>query len=221
MLGLVPPSERRLARGNRAAADATHRLGADLRTARLTAGLSQRALADAARTSPTKVSRLERGVSPDASIRSFAILFAILGHTLVLRAYPDGSPLRDAAHVRLIRRFVALLATSIRFVAEVPLLRPGDFRAWDGELRAGGRACKVEAETVIADVQALERRIALKMADDGVSVVILLIADTRRNRAALRDAGELLEGRFPLGTQDVLAALRAGRIPTASGIVVL
>jgi transcriptional regulator with XRE-family HTH domain len=183
--------------------------------------LSQRSLADAAGTSPTKVSRLERGVSRDVSIRSFAILFALLGQTLTLRAYPHGSPLRDAAQIRLLRRFVALLASPIRFVAEVPLHRPGDLRAWDGELRAGRRTCKIEAETLIADAQALERRIALKMADDGVSVVILLVADTRRNRAALRDAGDVLKGRFPLGTRDVLAELRAGRLPTASGMVVL
>ena len=45
-----------------------------------------------------------------------------------------------------------------------------------------------EAETVLDDVQALERRLALKVRDGGVDGVILVIADTARNRRALAAA---------------------------------
>lgn len=79
----------------------------------------------------------------------------------------------------------------------------------------------IEAETVIRDAQALGRRSALKMADSGRPCVILLIADTRTNRAALRIAGPMLRATFPLSQADVLAALAVGRQPAGSGIVVL
>jgi hypothetical protein len=51
--------------------------------------------------------------------------------------------------------------------------------------------------------------------------VILLVADTRRNRRVLRGVGELIAARFPLDTREVLRQLRAGRIPDQSGIVLL
>jgi hypothetical protein len=167
------------------------------------------------------VSRLERGRVKNASVRVFALLFAILGQTLSMRPYPDGSPLRDEGHVRLLRRFLEDLPCSMRVRTEVPLGRDGDLRAWDAELCFDDGCCKLEAETLIADAQALERRIALKMADDDVDRVILLVADTRRNRDAIRASGELLRARFPLHAHQVRAAMAAGRCPPASGIVVL
>ena len=81
--------------------------------------------------------------------------------------------------------------------------------------------CKLEAETVLADIQALDRRIGLKMEDDDVDRVILLVADTRRNRDVLRSQPSLLRSRFPLDSGLILAALRAGRLPERSGILVL
>lgn len=171
--------------------------------------------------SRSKVSRLERDRAPDASVRTLVLLFALLGHTLAVRAFPQGSPVRDAGHIRLLKRLLALLPASIRVRLEVPLRRIGDLRAWDAELRGDDRACMVEAETVLADLQALDRRIALKMKDDDVTVVILLVADTRRNREALRAGEDLLGSRFPLATKEVLRELRAGRVPERSGIALL
>jgi hypothetical protein len=73
---------------------------------------------------------------------------------------------------------------------------------------------------VLYDFQAQVRRIMLKMGDDGVEVVILLVADTHRNRRVLREFRELIRVQFPLDTREVLAALRAGRVPERSGIVI-
>ncbi|HEY7591296.1 MAG TPA: hypothetical protein VH723_09900 [Candidatus Limnocylindrales bacterium] len=75
----------------------------------------------------------------------------------------------------------------------------------------------MEAETAITDGQALERKLALKIRDGGFDHLILLVADTRRNRAAI----PALRVPFPLRTRQVLAALREGRDPGASGIVML
>jgi Helix-turn-helix domain len=64
----MPPRESRVNRGNRAADEAIRRLGMELRQARLAAGLSQPSLARTARMSPSKVSRVERGISRAVSI---------------------------------------------------------------------------------------------------------------------------------------------------------
>jgi hypothetical protein len=78
----------------------------------------------------------------------------------------------------------------------------------------------VDAETRIRDVQALERRTALKRRDTGTDRVILLIADTRSNRAILASLrGSLIHDALP-GTT-ILAALKSGRDPGGSGIVLL
>jgi transcriptional regulator with XRE-family HTH domain len=195
------------------------RLADELQAARLSAGLSLRSVADAAGISPSQLSRLEHARVTRVSVRTFSILFAVLGMRLSLRPYPDDSPLRDAAHGRLLARFRATLPASLLLRTGVPLRREGDLRAGDAELEARDGICKLEAETALRDLQATERRIALKMADDGVDRVILLVADTRQNRAILREFHASLAVRFPLGSRGVLGALREGRVPPQSGVV--
>jgi hypothetical protein len=80
---------------------------------------------------------------------------------------------------------------------------------------------RVEAETRLADGQALERRIALKIRDGGPGHVLLLVADTRGNRVALTTLREAHREQFPLDGRHVLQALREGRDPGASGVVIL
>ena len=161
-------------------------------------------------------------------LRTLTVLFAVLGMRLSARPYPDGPPIRDAAHARLLERFRARLAPTIRLRTEVPLARDSDgrewerdLRAWDGELLERRHSCKLEAETVLHDLQATDRRIALKMEDDRVDRVILLVAATKRNRRVLREFRELVGARYPLDTRRVMAGLRDGRLPARSGIVVL
>jgi hypothetical protein len=59
------------------------------------------------------------------------------------------------------------------------------------------------------------------MDDDGVDVVILLVAGTHRNRRVLREFRDLIRDQFPLDTRDIMASLRVGRLPDQSGVVVL
>ena len=62
----------------------------------------------------------------------------------------------------------------------------------------------------------------LKRRDDPrIGHVILLVADTRNNRRALALIRESLRDELPLDTRAVLSALRKGRSPGASGIVIL
>ena len=96
----------------------------------------------------------------------------------------------------------------------------GDLRAWDAVIRGPGWRIGVEAETVLDDLQALERRLALKRRDGDVDHVVLLVADTRRNRRALAGAPAAFAD-LPMRTRDILAPLRDARDPGASGIVIL
>jgi hypothetical protein len=107
------------------------------------------------------------------------------------------------------------------WATEVPLRIPGDLRAWDAQLHIAGTVIGVEAEMRSSDLQALDRRIALKRRDGGIALVVLLVADTRANRLILSEQREALRASFPLDTRAVLDPLRSGRAPLASGIVVL
>lgn len=104
---------------------------------------------------------------------------------------------------------------------EVPLPAAGDPRAWDCVLGLDPTETPVEAETRLRDLQALDRRCALKQRDGHADVVILLVSDTAHNRAVLAEHREDLRASFPLDTRQVMVALRAGRTPEANGIVVL
>jgi hypothetical protein len=97
----------------------------------------------------------------------------------------------------------------------------GDRRAWDAVISGVGFRIGVEAETRIRDVQELLRRIALKKRDGGVDRVILLVADTRANRATLRAFDAVLKSSFPVSSRDALAALGSGRDPGGDAIVIL
>ena len=197
-------------------------LGYEARIAREAAGLSLRTMEEATGTSRSQLSRIERGNAPLVSIRTLVTIFTVLGLRLSAKPYPDGPPVRDHAHARLLARFRARLATSIRMRLEVPLGLKGDLRAWDAELATpDGDTCKLEAETVIADLQAADRRIARKLRDAGADRVILLVADTKGNRRVMRDFGDLLAERYPLRTRAILCRLRTGKLPEASGICML
>ena len=196
-------------------------LGADVREARLAAGLSQEAAASAVGMSHAQLGRIERVELRDLTIEQASRACAAVGLKLVGRAYPHGDPIRDAAQVALLARLHRLLSSSVRWRTEVALRVPGDLRAWDAEARFPDASVKIEAETRIRDIQAIDRRIALKQRDDAVEVVVLLINDSPANRATLAQHREALRSRFPADGREILRAFRTGRCPTASGILFL
>jgi len=145
---------------------------------------------------------------------------AVVGLDLALRAYPAGDAIRDAGQVRLLERLRSRLHPSLRWSTEVPLPIEGDLRAWDAMIRGTDWRLPVEAETALDDIQATERRLTLKRRDGEADHVILLVADTRRNRRALAAApGAFAE--LPLRTREILADLARGTHPGGSGIVIL
>jgi len=97
----------------------------------------------------------------------------------------------------------------------------GDLRAWVATAFLRPRMIAIEAEMRIVNAQAVDRRINLKRRDSGIDVVILLIADTKANRATLAVDREALRSSFPLDGRAVLASVRTGHAPESSGIVLL
>jgi hypothetical protein len=144
----------------------------------------------------------------------------MVGLDLRIQCFPAPGQLRDAAHIALIKRMLARLPPSVARQLEAPV-GPGDLRAWDILLRIGSTTVGVAAETRIRDLQALVRREERKRVDGNVDHLLLLIADTKHNRAAVKEAGSLLHEAFPLGPRAILTRLSRGEAPSANGIVLL
>ncbi len=169
----------------------------------------------------TQFGRIERGEIPGLSLDQVSRAALAVGVRLAARLYPDGDAVRDAAQLRLLARFRSTLPPETAWQSEVPLPIPGDRRAWDAVIGLGGRRAGCEGETRLGDIQALDRRIALKARDGGLDPVILVVADTANNRSILRIHREDLRPTFPLDGRHVLAAFADGRLPARNAIIVV
>jgi hypothetical protein len=206
---------------------ARRRIGADVRRAiedvahgRRGAGLSLRTLGASCGVSRSAIDRMEAHRGDVVDLALLAAMAASVGLELRLRTFPAGDPIRDAGSQRLLERLRVRLHPGLGWRTEVTLPIEADLRAWDAVVSGAGWHIAVEAETVVDDLQALERRLALKQRDGGEDHVLLVVADTRRNRAALAAA----PGAFAGLTRDARGTLRAlthGDDPGAGGIVIL
>ena len=211
--------------GDRGAADARRlgqELGRELRLTRQRTGLSLRAAASRAGMSPGQLARIELGGLRRTTIDHVARAGRAVGLRASVRLYPDGPPVHDRASLAVLDRFERVLAPPLRMVREVALPIRGDLRAWDGRIRDRDGTASVECEGKLEDIQAVTRRIALKRRDDpDAGAIILLVNRTDRNRRVLAEHREALRAAFPLDGAAILRELRAGRVPRASGILVL
>lgn len=207
-------------RARRRIAEDDRRVRADIAAARRNSGLSQDAVGAACAISGSTEGRIENGTTRTVDIRTLAAIAAAVGLDLRLRAYPAGDAIRDVGQVRLLERLKARMHPLLGWSTEVPLPIPGDLRAWDALIRGPSWRIAVDAETVLDDIKALERRLALKRRDGDVDHVILLVADTARNRRAIASAPAAFAD-LPLRTRQILVALRDRRDPRGSGIVIL
>ena len=171
--------------------------------------------------SHAQLSRIERGLLEHLTVDQVSRACSAVGLRFWARAVPGAGPALDGPQLALIRRLRERLPPHVVVRTEVPLPIAGDRRAWDAVLSLDPEDTPLEAETRLRDVQALDRRVALKRRDAGVKIVILLVSDTANNRRMLELYRGDLRASFPLDTRQVMAALRAGRTPRASGIVVL
>ena len=193
-------------------------LGGGIRQARRAAGLTQTVVARRGKLSQATVSRIERGATA-ASVDDVAALASVVGLDLVVKLYPGGSPVRDAAHVRIMSRLKALLPAAMRLAAEVPIPIPGDQRAVDAMVVDPPLRVGFELESRLLDAQGLARRVALKQRDARLARMVLVFPDTPANRAAAASGQATLDAGFPVGHRATLAALRAGELPKGNGIL--
>ncbi len=204
----------------RAARRRLREVTADIRAARRAAGLSQAQVAGAVGCSRQLIGHVEAGRVADPGPILLARVAATVGLDLSLRAFPGGSPLRDAGQLGVLRRLAAALPPVWTLRTEVPVGR-GDRRAFDAVLSRGADRVAVECITRLTDAQAQVRAILLKADASRIRPVILVLSDTRWNRAAVRYADPTLRAAFPLGRRTVLAALRAGAAPNGNGVLLI
>ncbi len=172
--------------------------------------------------SPSQLGRIERAVIRRPTCDQICRAARAVGLEASLRLFPSGTPVRDSGQLALLGRFEVLLARPLVMRREVGLPRAGDQRAWDGRILGGERPASVEGESRLHDTQAVARRIDLKRRDDpDAGVVILVVARTAHNRRVLAEGREALRLQFPLDGAAIARDLRHGRVPRASGIIVL
>lgn len=168
-----------------------------------------------------QVGRVVRGQAPDLTMVQASELLAAVGLEMSVRSYPAGQPLRDVGHLALLERLRKAVHPSLRWRTEVPVGGLGDLRAWDAVVSGPTWRIGIEAETRLRDYQALQRRIALKQRDGSMGIVLLLVANTRHNRSAIRLLGQATTSSFPLPGHRALQFLAAGANPEASSLVLL
>ncbi len=198
-----------------------HELVADLRAARLRAGLSQAAVMRAIGRSRELLSLWERGIALPG-VLDLARWAGAVGLEVPYRAFPAGAPVRDTPQLRVLERAQVAIGPNWGWLTEVPVARdPRDRRAFDAVIHRGLLRVAIEIITRLVDVQAQVRAANLKLEASGIDRMILVLPTSRHNREALAVAAPTLGPAFPLGSRAVLRDLRAGRLPRANGVLLV
>jgi transcriptional regulator with XRE-family HTH domain len=221
--GVMAGKQRAIDRGALKGEQALRDFALGIREARLAADLAQEVVGRAVGLSGSQVLRIERARVSNLSLIVAGKLAAAVGLDLSLRLYPGPARIRDAAQVELLERAVQCFGAGWRWRYEVPLSIASDQRAWDAAARheTTGVSFVLDAETRIRDAQALLRREAIKRRDARAPRLLLLVADTRSNHLALRDAGDAFAAEFPVDSRSAVDALGMGLGPGGDAIVLL
>jgi transcriptional regulator with XRE-family HTH domain len=196
-------------------------MGREIRQARLAAGLSQADVARASARSQPRISRIERGIGRSASLVELCAVASVIGLKLVVQTFPVLDRLRDAGQLRLLAALETQIPQGAGWCTEVPMPARGDLRALDALISFPECRIAVEAWTRLGDIQAQVRSAELKRRDIGADRLVILLADSRHNREALRAAEPMLREQFPRRTRAVMAALSRRRDPGGDGLVIL
>ena len=216
-------AERLFDRGTRQGDRWLRLLAQEFRAARLTLGLSQEAVARAARVSRSVYGRAERGELRTLAVVAASRLATVLGLDLFVALYPGARGLRDEVSARMVKRLVSETGPPMRHKTEVPLPRrteSREVRSWDLVTFAGGTRTAYEFESRLYDAQAQTRRRNLKLRDDPVENFVLVVADTAANRRVLEEFAELFADLPRLKTATVLDSLKSGHHPP-TGLILL
>lgn len=196
-------------------------VGDQLRTGRHVLGATQKQVSIAIRVSSSEVSRRELGRSRRLTGEKLAVHAAAVGLKLSIKLYPLGGGVRDAAQATYIAAFVARIGRAWKVILEAAIPLAGDLRAVDVLLVGRDVRIAVELITRLADLQAQIRAAQLKAQAIGATRLVLVIAATRANRAALAAVRSSLVAAFDLDSRRVVSELAAGRDPGRDAIVLL
>ena len=197
--------------------------GAELRTARVNSGLTQRLVARLAGASQQVVSKAERGAG-DLSLEMRCRLVAATGHELGWRFFPTRSiSLRDSGQLALAQVIAAASAAHWRVDLERPV-RPGDARAADLVLTSAAGVIHVEVERSLTDLQAQLRaaqlkRDALQAASRRPIRLVIAVPDTRTARQRLHPFTDLIRRALPTPSRSIWTALGDGTPLAADGLL--
>ena len=216
--------DRPLDRANRTATAMVAAAAEELRRARTNGGLSQRDVAQAAGVSHATVSRIERAASPEASLIVLARLASVVG----LNAQPS---LRIPTAIRsgtwrtfgCWSGFHGRLHPDLRWRTEVPLLIHGDLRAWDATIaRPRTSAVGVEAGDAVARRSGRSPGARTSSCATERWITSSCSSQTREPTGSPSGSARTeLGAAFPVSQRDCLRALREGRDPGGSAIIVL
>jgi transcriptional regulator with XRE-family HTH domain len=196
----------------------SRRFGDDFRELRLRSGVTQADVAEAIGVDRSAITRLERG-DTDVSSTIRARACACLGADFRVQLYHERSPLLfDAAHARVIERFLAPCHRTWHPLVEARVPGPGR-RSVDIRLQRGGDVVLVEVETRVRRLEEVIRELhskrqAFELEEPRHRVhVVLALPPTTNHFALARTFESLIRTVFPAKRRDLEAALASATLP--------
>lgn len=221
--------QRTQAEARRKARELSNKVGAELRTLREDAGLSQARVAEFAGVSQSLLSLLERA-KVEVTLPTLSAVAAALGATVSTGIYPDtGPPIRDHIQARMIEALLRALHRRWRRFVEVPVQQPAR-GVIDLVLHEPDEQIMVATEAQ-SEMRRLEQQLRWSRAKAGALVSselvaqlgeanrprsvssLLLLRSTRATRELAISFRELLTTAFPAPYDAAIEALRGPIAP--------
>jgi transcriptional regulator with XRE-family HTH domain len=196
-------------------------IGREVLLSRTNLALTCRRPAKLAGVSPSTQQRVERG-DPSVGIATACRVAAAVGLKVWAKAFPVRTPsLRDTGQLRIAEMLRHAAHVAYRVAIELAL---ADGRSADEVFFGPDEIIHAEIERLLADWQAQYRSAAAKRDELAAAHqrpvrLVLVIEDTRSNRAAIRPHETLIRSTLPAGSREVMRALRSGQRLGRDGIL--
>jgi len=205
----------------RMAREASLAIGQEVTLARTNHALTIRAAARLAGVAPATQQRVEAG-DPVVGIVTVCRVAAPLGLKVWGKAFPASAPsLRDTGQLRIAQHLRKVASPALRVDLEHGL---GNGRAIDAVMLGVDEIIAGEIERLLADLQAQYRvadakRIELAALHRRPVRLVLVVEDTRRNRAVAREHAGLVRSMLPASSREIMRAIRTGEPLGRDGLV--
>lgn len=188
-------------------------IGREVVLARTNLGLTRRRAARVAGVSPQTQERIEAG---DASVRLDTVcrVAGAVGLKVWAKVFPVSVPsLRDTGQLRIAEILRSAAHIAYRVVIELGM---GNGRSADEVFFGPEEIIHTEIERFLADYQAQYRSASAKRDELAAHHhrpvrLVLVVEDTLRNRAVVRQHAALIASALPAGSREVMRAIRTGR----------